>query len=120
MTTQTPLFEDGATLEEIPPGPTWPPAGRTGEWWMFWQEDHPNTPPVQLLGEAMAYFCRKYGVTPNKALVPSQWDELLKDKKGQPTQALPEFPGLRVLTTRTLWRGELWLTYFAHDEHETT
>lgn len=112
-------LDDDTILDEDPTGPTWPPDGRTGEWWMFWQEDQPHTPPVQLLREAITYFYKKYTVTPNNALVPLGWEDLLKDAKGQPTQALPDFPGLRVLTTRTMGRGQVWLTYFPHEqEHQ--
>ena len=89
----------------------WPPAGRTGEWWMFWREDHPNTPPVQLLGEAIAYFKQKYSLAPNQARVPLSWESLLINEEGKPMEALPEFPGLKIRKVRTMLKGHLWLSH---------
>lgn len=119
MTTQTPLIDEEELIEAEPTGPTWPPGGRTGEWWMFWQEDHPNTPPLQLLGEAVAYFSKKYGPCPNRAAVPLSWGEMLANGEENPRPTLPQFPGVVIQFEREILKGHLWLTYLSNGETQT-
>lgn len=115
MTAPTPLFDEETPLEEEP-APTWPPDGRTGDdWWMIWMEDRPNTPMEQLLGEAVTYFTRKYGVSPTRALVPDGWGLLLVDAKGQSIHTLPQFPALKINTALTVQKGHVWLTHFPNE-----
>ena len=112
MTAQQNLhLDDDAPLEEEPTAPTWPPDGRTGDdWWMFWQEDHPNTDLDALLREAMRHFHQKYHLLPNRALVHPTWGDRLVNKEGKFVD-LPQFPGLRIRTARTMLMGHVGLSY---------
>ncbi len=118
MTAQTFLFDEEAALEEVPLAPTWPPDRRTGEWWMFWQEDRPNTDLDALLFEAMRHFQQKYHLLPNRALVHPTWGIRLVNGEGESVDHLPLFPGLRIRTARTMLMGHVGLSY--EDEQTET
>jgi hypothetical protein len=112
-----PTLDKEASLEEELLTPTWPPDGRTGEWWMLWQEDGPNTDLDALLREAMRHFQQKYHLLPNRALVHPTWGSRLVNGEGKFVD-LPQFPGLRIRTARTMLMGHVGLSY--EDGHHET